>query len=60
MRRLVRFVLASAMMVGGLYLLVADLLLAARWYAWAIVAGAVLLIVGAYLLPVSGNTENRE
>jgi hypothetical protein len=57
MRKLVRFILASAMLVVGVYLLVTELLLATRWYTWAILAGAILVIIGAYLLPLGSNTE---
>ena len=57
MRKLIRFVVASAMLVFGLYLLVADLLLATKFYAWEVVAGAILVMVGAYLLPLGGNIE---
>ena len=63
MRKLLLFILSSAMLVGGLYLLAAELLWAERWYGWAIM-GAMLITLGAYLLwtdfiaaPLSSKSE---
>lgn len=57
MRKLVRFALASAMLVGGVYLLVTELLLTTRLYTWAILTGAILVILGAVLLPLGSDAE---
>lgn len=57
MRKIVRFILASAMLAVGMYLLVTELLLATRLYAWAILAGAILVMLGAYLLPLGSDSE---
>jgi hypothetical protein len=50
MRRLVLFVLSVAMLIGGLYLLAAELLWAQRIFVWAILAAGMLITLGAYLL----------
>lgn len=58
MRKLVRFVVASVMIVVGLYLL-ADLFWAPRWYIRDILVGAILLMLGAYLLPLGSKIDDR-
>ncbi len=50
MRRLLLFVVSVGMLVGGLYWLVAELLLADRIYFRFVIAGAMLATLGAYLL----------
>jgi hypothetical protein len=63
-RKLLLLILSSAMLVGGLYLLAAEFLWANKIFPWAGLAGAMLVILGAYLLwtdfiasPLSGKTE---
>jgi hypothetical protein len=43
-------VVSTAMMVGGLYLLAAELFLAHRIFARIMIAGATLTAMGGYLL----------
>jgi len=50
MRKQLLFVISSAMLVGGLYLLGAELFWARKWYGWMILGGAMLVALGAYLL----------
>ena len=50
MRKLLLFVMASAMLVGGLYVLVAELFLASKIFVWFVVAAPMLIWLGAYLL----------
>lgn len=53
MRKLLLFVAALAMTVGGLYLVVgSELLLADRIFFRFVIGGAVLATIGAYLLCV--------
>lgn len=49
MRKLLLFVVSVAMLVGGLYLLGAELLWAKKWYVWMVIAAAMLITLGAYL-----------
>jgi hypothetical protein len=42
--------MSVAMLVGGLWLLAAELLWAEKWYGWAVLGGAMLVTLGAYLL----------
>ena len=57
MSKLLRFVVASAMIFGGLYLFFSQLFFTPRWYIRDILVGAVLLMLGAYLLPLGSRTE---
>ena len=50
MRKLVLLVLSGAMFLGGLSLLVGELLFASLIYARFLVAGGVLAFAGGYLL----------
>ena len=50
MRRLLLFALSSAMLVGGLYLSIFELVFAHIVLLRFVVGGAVLAVVGAYLL----------
>jgi hypothetical protein len=50
MRRLLLFALSSAMLVGGLYLAIFELLFAHIVFFRFVMGGAVLAVVGAYLL----------
>lgn len=50
MRKLLLFVVSAAMLVGGLYWLVVELLLVDRIYFRFVIGGAVLATLGAYLL----------
>jgi hypothetical protein len=50
MRMPLLFLVSSAMLVGGLYLLGAELLLADRIYFRFVIGGAVLATLGIYLL----------
>ena len=50
MRRLLLFALSSVMLVGGLYLAIFELWFAHIAFFRFIVGGAVLAVVGAYLL----------
>ena len=50
MRKLLVFVFSTAMIVGGLYLLASEILLANVIYFRFVIAGAVLVVLGAYLL----------
>jgi hypothetical protein len=50
MRKLLLFVLSVAMVVGGLYLLVGELLWADNLFYWVVLAGAMLVTLGANLL----------
>jgi hypothetical protein len=49
-RKLVLFVMSSAMLVGGTYFLAAELLWATRWFGTMFLMGATLVLLGAYLL----------
>ena len=57
MSKLLHFLMASGMIVGGLYLLVAQLFFTPRWYIRDILVGAILLMLGAYLLPIESKTR---
>jgi hypothetical protein len=50
MRKLLVFVFSTAMIVGGLYLLASEILLAHTIYFRFVIAGAVLVVLGVYLL----------
>jgi ABC-type enterobactin transport system permease subunit len=50
MRKLLIFAISAAMLVGGLYLLAAELLTADIIYFRFVIAGAMLASLGAYLL----------
>jgi len=50
MRKLLLFVFASAMFLGGLYLLVAQFLSGERLYLRFLLGSAILVIFGGYLL----------
>ena len=50
MRKLLVFVFSTAMIVGGLYLLASEILLANVIYFRFVIAGAVLVVLGTYLL----------
>ena len=50
MRKLLVFVFSTAMIVGGLYLLASEILLANVFYFRFVIAGAVLVVLGTYLL----------
>ena len=50
MRKALLFIVASAMIVGGLSLLFADLYWATRIYSLAVFGGGGLVTVGGYLL----------
>jgi hypothetical protein len=50
MRKLLVFVFSTAMIVGGLYLLASEILLANIIYFRFVIAGAVLVVLGTYLL----------
>ena len=50
MRRLLLFALSSAMLVGGLYLAIFELVFARIVFLRFVLGGAVLAVVGAYLL----------
>ena len=50
MRKLLLFFVSTAMVVGGLYLLGAETLLAHRIYSRAVTGGVMLVILGSYLL----------
>jgi hypothetical protein len=50
MRKLLLFVLSTATVVGGLYLLGAELLLADRIHFLFVIGGAMLTTLGVYLL----------
>ena len=50
MRKLLVFVFSTAMIVGGFYLLASEILLANVIYFRFVIAGAVLVVLGAYLL----------
>jgi hypothetical protein len=50
MRKLLVFVFSTAMNVGGLYLLASEILLANVIYFRFVIAGAVLVVLGTYLL----------
>ncbi len=50
MRKLLVFVFSTAMIVGGLYLLASEILLANVIYFRFVIAGAVLVVLGTYRL----------
>jgi hypothetical protein len=50
MRKLILLVLSSAMLLGGLYLLVVELLFESRFHFRFIGGGAALAFAGGYLL----------
>jgi hypothetical protein len=50
MRKLLLFVIAATMLVGGLYLLVGELFVASIIYFRYVIAGAMLATLGGYLL----------
>ena len=50
LRKLVLFVMSSAMLVGGLYVLAFELFSAARQFGAMFIMGAMLVMLGAYLL----------
>ena len=50
MRKAVLFTVASAMIVGGLFLVFAELFWASRIYSLAVVGAGGLVAVGGYLL----------
>jgi hypothetical protein len=50
MRKLVPLVMSGAMVVGGLYVLAFELLWAARSFGALLFMGAMLVLLGAYLL----------
>jgi hypothetical protein len=50
MRKLLVFVVSAVMIVGGLYLLGVELLLAERIYLRSIIVGAMLVAAGGYFL----------
>jgi hypothetical protein len=50
MRKLLLFIIAIAMVGGGLYLVGAELLLARRIYPQFLVGGGLLVLFGGYLL----------
>jgi len=66
MRKLLLFVVSTGMVVGGLYLLGAELLLASRISFRFVIAAAVLVTLGTYLLwvdfvaPMLGITTEEE
>jgi hypothetical protein len=50
MRKVLLFVVAVAMLVGGLYWLAFELLVATRIHFLFVIASAMLMTLGAYLL----------
>ena len=57
MRKLLLFILSSAMLVGGLYLLAAELLWAERWYGWATTAHPIIKRTTAKIAAASAWVE---
>jgi hypothetical protein len=49
-RKFLIFLIAGAMLVGGLYLLAGELLVAHTIYFRFVIAGAMLVVLGGYLL----------
>ncbi|MEW6640906.1 MAG: hypothetical protein AB1586_10415 [Pseudomonadota bacterium] len=49
-RKVILFLLAAAMISGGVYLLAAELLTARILYSRLVVAGGFLIVLGGYLL----------
>jgi flagellar motor component MotA len=50
MRKALLFVVAVAMVVGGLWLLGGELFVADRWHGIFVIGGAMLTSLGVYLL----------
>jgi hypothetical protein len=50
MRRLLLFVMSVVMLVGGLYLLAGELLWPDKIFHWVVLAGTILVTLGAQLL----------
>jgi hypothetical protein len=50
MRKLILFILSSAMLIGGLYVAIFELFFARIIYFWFVGGGGVLAFAGAYLM----------